>query len=316
MSTAIAALFGKGINKHFNLEFKQWTPAYSKLFHEEKMTGRILDRQGWEMYGSPAITMPLNPVAMDQFQQSFSKRYFPVKRTLGDVIAEEDWDDDQYGVTHRVVPGRGGAMARVFVARKEYDAAYLLGTLGFSAASPVPGSPDGKSLFNTAHPISLANNTVTVSNTPSTQVDLSNTSYYAAYTNLCQQLEPNNFNIIDNRPASLWYNPILRQVAVQIAQGDWERSSTANSLMNVAVKDNLRLVEWPYWRVTGSTSAANSWNGWGIQGDEHHMVYANRQEFKARSDYDINVQGYIFVAYVRYDFGFDDWRGMYASSGS
>ena len=315
MSTAIASLFGKGINKHFGLEYKQHTPKFRSLFHSENMSGRILDRQGWEIYGPPTITLPLNPVHMDQIQESFSKRYFPIKRTLGDVIAEEDWEDDQYGVLHRVVPSRGGAMARVFIARQEYDAANTLGVLGFSTASPVPGSPDGVSLFNTAHPVSKANSGTTVSNRPSVDADLSHTTYYAGYSNLVQQMEPNNFNIIDNAPAKLWFNPTQRPIAVQIARGDWQRD-TAQFQMNMGKLDGLDLVEWPYWRVTGAPSTANSWNAWGLEGMNHSLVFADRQAFKARSDYDINVQGYVFVAYIRYDFGWDDFRGTYGSKGA
>jgi hypothetical protein len=315
MSTAIASLFGKGINKHFNLELPNYPAKYTQLFHTIPMSGRILDMQGWETYGPPTITQPLTPVHMDEFRESFSKRFFPIKRTLGDVIAEEDWEDDQYGVTHRVVPGRGGAAAKVFVARKETDAVNLLGVTGFSSASPVAGSPDGVSLFSTAHPISLSNNLTTASNTPSTQADLSHTTYYAAYANLVQQLEPNNFNIMDNGPAKLWFNPKQRQVANQIARGDWERD-TSQFQMNAAVLDRLTLVEWPYWRITGATSAANSWNAWGVEGRDHSIYFADRQPFKAKSDYDINVQGFVFVSYVRYDLGWSDWRGVYASKGS
>jgi len=315
MSTAIASLFGKGINKHFGLEMKAYSPKYSRVMHVIPMSGRILDRQGWEVYAPPEITLPLMPAFMSQIQESFSKRYFPIKRTLGDVIAEEDWDDDEYGVLKRVVPARGGAMARVFANKKEYDAANMFAIAGYSAASTVPGSPDGKSLFNTAHPISLNNSGTTVSNRPSVDVDLSHTTYYAAYANLTQQLESNNYNIIDNAPAQLVYNPKLREVAVQIAKGDWERS-TSNFNMNAAKADSLELVEWAHFRKTGATSAANAFNGWFVMGQEHSVNFAERQDIRAKSDYDINLGGYIWVASVRYDFGWDTYLGTYGSAGA
>jgi hypothetical protein len=316
MSTAIASLFGAGINKHFGLQVKTYSPKYTRVMHVINMTGRILDRQGWEMYQPPEITLPLNPVHMSEIQQSFSKRYFPIKRTLGDVVSEEDWDDDEYGVLKRVIPSKGGAMAEVFIQKKEYDAANLFAVAGFSSASPVAGSPDGKALFATDHPVSLSNSGTTASNRPSTPVDLSHTAYYAAYANMVQQNAANNYTIIEDSPATLVYNPTQRQIAVQIAKGDWERETLATSKMNAAKADNLTLVEWAHFRKTGAGSAANSWNGWFIEGHNHSVNFANRQDFRAKADYAINVQGYIWVASVRYDLGWDDWRSTYGSPGA
>lgn len=314
MSTAIASLFEPGWNKHFNLAVKQYDPMYLRVFHDVPMSGRYLNRQGWQTYGPPTITLPLNPVHMDEIRESFSSAYTPVKRTLGDVLAEEDWDDDEYGVLKRVIPSRAGAQAEIFTEKREYDCANYLAITGFSTASPVPHSPDGVSLFNTAHPVSLYNNATTVSNRPSTDVDLSHTAYYAAYSNMTQQMAPNNYTIMRGKPSKLIYNPTQRAVAVQLARGDWERNlSTFN--MNAAKADSLELVEWAHFRRTGATSAANSWNGWVLTGDGHSLNFANRQNFRAKADYDINVLGYVFVGYVRYDIGHDDWRETYGSGG-
>lgn len=314
MSTQIAALFTPGINKNFNLRMEQYSPICFAVFKDTPMTGRVLMRQGWQTYGPPTITLPLNPVHMDEIRQSFSSAYTPIKRTLGDVVAEEDWDDDEYGVLRRVIPARAGAMADIFAEKREYDCANYLAITGFSTATPVPHSPDGVALFSTSHPASLYNNTNLISNTPSTAVDLSHTAYYSAYATMSQSLAPNFYTIVRGRPVKLIYNPTQRAVAVQLARGDWERGlSTFN--MNAGKLDNLELVEWAHFRKTGATSAAGSYNGWVLLGNNPQLVFANRQEVRSKADYDINVQGYIWVCYSRYDIGHDSFYDTYASPG-
>lgn len=314
MSTAIAALFTPGINKHFNLRIKQYAPKYAMVFKVTPMTGRVLMRQGWQTYGPPTITLPLNPVHMDEIRQSFSSGYEPIKRTLGDIVAEEDWDDDEYGVLRRVVPARAGAMAEIFNEKREYDCANYLAITGFTATSPAPHSPDGVSLFNSAHPISLYNNATTVSNVPSSPVDLSHTAYYAAYAAMSLQKAPNNYTIIQSKPNALIYNPTQRAVAVQLAKGDWERGSN-NFNMNAAKEDNLNLIEWAHFQKTGATSAAGSFNGWVLLGPDSQLVFADRQRPRAKAWFDYNQLGYCWVMYVRYDVGHDDFRDTYASAG-
>lgn len=314
MSTQIAALFEPGINKHFGLATRQYSPLCFRIFQDVPMTGRFLNRQSWQTYGPPSTTLPLNPVHMDEIRQSFQSSYTPVKRTLGDILAEEDWDDDEYGVLRRVVPARAGAMAEVYMEKREYDCANYLAITGFSTASPVPHSPDGVSYFNTQHPISLYNNTQYFSNRPSADVDLSHTAYYAAYASMVQQLEANNYTIRRTTPKKLLYNPTQRQVAVQLAKGDWERGlSTFN--MNAAKADALELVEWAHFRKTGATSAANSYNGWAIFGENPSLIFANRQSFRSKADYDINQMAFIWTSAVRYDIGHDDARDSFGSAG-
>jgi hypothetical protein len=281
------------------------------------MNGRVLVRQGWQTYGPPEITNPLNPVHMDQIYESFQKGYTPIKRTLGDLVAEEDWDDDEYGVLHRVLPARSGAMAQVFAQKREYDAANYLAVTAYSSASPVPGSPDGVSLFNASHPVSKYNSGTTFSNVSSAPVQLSNTAYYAGYAAMMNQSAPNNYTLIGVPPAILVYNPTQRAVAQQIARGEWERGSSSQAftgLMNAAKGDGLELVEWPHYRKTLSTSAANTWDGWALLGREHMLNFVMRLEPRGKSDYDPNKQAFFWTLTTRYDIGHDDARHTYSTA--
>lgn len=314
MSTAIAPLFTPGINKFFFMKAKRYPSVMINIFRDTPMSGRVLMRQQWQTYGPPAITEPLNPVHMDEIRSSFSSAYTPIKRTLGDLAAEEDWDDDEYGFLSRVIPSSAGAMGDIFMEKREWDMANYLAINAFSTASPVPHSPDGVSLINSAHPISSYNSGTTWSNTPSVPADLSATTYYAAYASMANNLEPNNYTIRQSKPKGLIYNPTIRAVAVQLAKGDWERASS-NFNMNVAKQDALQLYESPHFRKTGATSAAGSNNGWILCGEDHGLVFANRLKFKTHADYDYNIQAYVWVSYVRYDIGHDHSYDIYGSPG-
>lgn len=315
MSTNLAALFEPGWNKMFNIALQQYSPQCFDIFHDTPMTGRYLNRLGWQTYGPPQITDPLNAVHMDEVRPSFQSSYAPIKRTLGDLLAEEDYEDDEYGFCKRVIASRAGAMAEIFVEKREYDCFNYLAITGFSSTSPCPHSPDGVSLFNTAHPISLYNSSTTVSNIASSPTQLSNTAYYAAYAVMTQQFAPNNYTIIRSRPTRLLYNPTQRAVAVQIAKGDWERAQSTQAfqgLMNAAKMDNLKLVESPHYRRTLATSAANSLDSWCLFGENRALVFANRQGYRAKSDYSINQLAYVFVGYIRYDIGHDTYLDSYS----
>lgn len=316
MSTAIAPLFVPGLNKFFFLRSERYQGQWNRVFTDTPMTGRVLMRQQMETYQPPQITLPLNPVHMGEIKDSFSSAYTPIKRTLGDVLSVEDWDDDEYGVLRRVVPAHAGAMADIYAEKREYDCANYLAVTGFTTTSPAPHSPDGVALASSSHPISKYN-TSTWSNIPSAaSTSASNTAYYAAYANMVQQFAPDGYSIRNDRPSKVVYNPTQRAVWVQIAKGDWERASGTQAfqgLQNAAKADGLELVEWPHYRRTLAGSAANTWDSWWIFGQKAGLVFANRQSFKALSTFDYNQLAYLWVTYVRYDLGHDYAYSCYAS---
>lgn len=313
MSANLTPLFSKGINENILFELMEAEPTYSRVFHTTETNSPYLDDFTWELYGLPRATQPMEPVYMDSFRPSFSKRYVLVKYTIGDAIAKEYMDYDQYGLISRVVPSRAGALARAYIVRREYACANFLGVLGFQSGTNVPGMADGVALFSTQHPISLSNMSTTWSNRPSTDADLSHATYNVASAALLQQMAPNNVTILSNPPAQLIVNPNIRHVAYQIAQGNWERG-TNNFNMNVGVRDNIEVVVWPYFRASGATG---TYNAWVLLGQHHFLKYvANPRGIEIDTDYDIRTQAYLFVSYCLEDVGASDARGTYGSKGA
>ena len=308
MSTNFAPLFAKGITKHLFDELQAVDPVVDRIFHVKTMTDPYSDDQIWELYAGPSTRLPLAPIPQGSFAPSFSKRYIPVMYALGDVIAKEHWDDDPSGVLHRLIPAKGGALARSFATARERIGAEMFMYAGYATGS-VFGSPDGVALFSTAHPMSASNPGTTWSNRPSTDVDLSHTAWNAMRANLVQQMAPNNYTIVDNAPALLVVNPSQHTIAVRLTQQEWE-PGTQNRDINVARLDRVQLIEWPYFRYP-----ANTWKAWFVVGKTHFLKWFDRTQFTLESSYDIDILAYKFVAYMRVVCGWTDARGTYGSLG-
>jgi hypothetical protein len=308
----INAAFSAGIRRHIGIEYKEDPPVCTRIFHMDSSTSKFEDFQLWENYGPPVRKDPGTPVIFGEARQSFSKRFVHETYALGDLIPKEDWADDKYGVLHRLLPAKGGGMARVFRTNYDIQHANMFVNLGYVSGSSVAGSFDGVSLFNTAHPISASTAGTTVSNRPSTDVDLSISSYQAAATNIRTQYEANNYTYLDNEPRMLTVHPSLQYVAKQILRGQWERG-TADRNTNYITDDNIDLCTWKYFKKSGSTGTNNAWF---ITGRNHELMSFMRAAYDVESDFDLYVLAYVFTADMRFSFGWVDWRGTYGSVGA
>jgi hypothetical protein len=291
---------------------------YDQIFRVQDTDMRYIQVQQWQTYGAPAHRLGGEPVQLGTFIDSYSKQYVVANYALGDTIFKEDVDDDLYGIIHRVLPQRGGALAESFRTLKERLAANWFKLYGFTSATQVPGMIDGLSLANTAHPISKQNAAYTYSNRPSVDIDLSIAAYQAARANLVQQPAPNNYAYMDNAPDVCVINPNLHQVAYQIFNDPKERG-TADNQSNTAARDGVSIIEWPYWQVSGSvggTYTTPAYNGWMILGKKHHLEWYKRSDVVVDSDWILNVQSYLYVATERFAWGASDGRGIYASPGT
>lgn len=311
MSYGLYPLFNKGLNDNIGLEFMWWKPKWKEIFKVYNTNFRYEDDQEWEGYQYPGFRIPGQSVAAGQFLPSFNKRYVIRNFGLLDSVAQEDLDDDLYGVINRVIPSKAGLMARAFQDQLETDNANMFAVSGF-ASGTVQGSPDGKSLFNTAHLTSASQSTVTWANRPSIEADLSISSFQAAQTNLRTQKAPNNVSFINNPARVLVVNPGLEYVAKQILKGTWIGNSADLTQNWIAADDNVMPIFWPYFQKSGATGTNNAWF---VVGQDHWLKFFMRQKPTSRSDYDINTNSQIFTVLMRYDKGWSSARGTYGSTG-
>jgi hypothetical protein len=311
-SQNINAVFAAGIRKHIGIEVKETAPTVGKIFHMNSSDERFVDYQLWENYGAPVRKDPGSPITFGEARQSFSKRFIHDTFALGDLVPKEDWDDDKYGVLHRILPAKGGGMARVFRTNYEIQHANMFVNLGYVSGTNISGSFDGVSLFNSSHPISANNTSVTASNRPSSDVDLSISSYQAAAVNIRTQYEANGYTYLDNEPENLVVHPSLEYVAKQILRGQWERG-TADRNANYITEDKVRLTTWKYFKKSGATGTNNAWF---LVGRNHELLSFLRAAYNVESDFDLYVLAFVFTADMRFSYGWADWRGTYGSLGS
>lgn len=317
MSSEYTPLFSKGISTHFGLSYPTWTTRIPQIYHVGTMDARVLDRQGWTAYRFlPETRLPGEAVQLNEFNADYGKRYVVVNYATGDVLPQEDFDDDQYGMLSREIPAKGGALSRLFRVLEETLAANYFSVFGFAPGTSVPGSPDGVALFSTAHPQSRVNASVTVSNRPSTDVDLGAGSLQTAIIALSTQQESSGLEFIDNPPRVLVVNPKQKYIVKQLLKGEWQIDSP-NRNQNWIREDNITAVMWPYFRSSGTVGAAtDAYNSWFLVGRTHHLNFLRRQKTKIDSDYAVRVLSHIYVAHARFAIGHDSWRGTYGSKGA
>lgn len=271
---------------------------------------RYIWHQGWEGYQLPVFRVPGERITPGAFKPSFNKQYIVRTFGLGDSIPEEDIEDDLYGVINKQLAQKGGALARTFKNLLEYDTSNFFSVQGYASGTSVAGMSDGRSLFNTAHPISAAN-AATASNAPSVASDLSQASLQAASTNLRTQKAPDNLTFLMNSVKTLVINPSLWYVAEQLCRGRWKENS-ADRNENFLRPENIEILSWPYFQHSGATGTNNSWF---VQGQDHWLYFFLRAGYRTHTDYDINTNSQVFTAMNRFDEGASDWRGMYGSAG-
>lgn len=301
-------LFQKQIQEHVLIGSKKFQPIGPQLFHAADTEARFYDMQTWQGPGTFQSRIPLAPISLDTVAPSFNKRYIMVPYSLGTVVAEEDIADDMYGMITKWTAATGGLWAVSRATTMEYLAASFFGN-GFTATA---GMPDGVALFSASHPVSRNNPNATYSSLVSGNPDLSMGSLLTARQQIVQQKAANNLTFLENNIKRLVVNPNSHQVAMQILRGEWERG-TADRNMNVLRKEDIQLVEWPYWTAHGTTGTLNSWF---IQGDQHSLYWVTRENMRFASEKLAGFNAIAFYLHMRLAFGATDSRGIVGSQGA
>lgn len=310
-TTNLVSLLSEGIAEHRGLEYRALERISDKIFKRNRTKSRIVDKRNMELYGRPQVRRPGEPHTQGAITESFGKRFVMIGRGLADAIPMEDWDDDRYGVFHRLLPGKGGALARAFNVDEELVAAEFFINLGYVTGTSVPGSFDGVALFSSSHPVSLSQSTTLVSNRPSVDVDISIAAADAARTAMVTQPAANNVEVLQNRIRYAVVHPSQARIARQVWNAPWERG-TADRNRNVLADYGVEVLEWAYFTKSGVTGVNNAWF---VIGETHGLEKWVREECDIQMDTDIHTKSYVFVADYRMDLGAVDFRGTYGSAG-
>lgn len=310
-SSNYSSIFSPGIDHHQGIEYKAQRLKGDRIYHTERTNKRVWDAMNWEMYGRP--TRRLYGAAHNDlaFAQSFGLRAYVVMYGAIDAIPIEDVDDDLYAVMHRIIPRMGGGFARAFANNEEWVSAELFSNAGYTSGTGL-NTFDGVALFSTSHPLSLSQSGTTVSNRPSSDVDISISAADAARTSLVTQYAENGTEFLDVVPRIFVCHPSQARVARQVWNAPWERA-TADRNKNIMEEYGVEVMEWPYFQKSGSTGTNNAWF---LVGDMHYLYKVVREDFVSDNDKDINTRSFLVTGDHRFLVTWSNFRGTYGSTGS
>ena len=288
-----------GLNALFGLEYARYGEEHKEIYETEKSERSFEEETKLSGFSAAPVKAEGTAISYDNAQEAFTARYNHETIALGFSITEEAIEDNLYdSLSGRYTKGLARAMAYT----KQVKGAAVLNN-GFNS-SYVGG--DGVSLFNTAHPLV---NGGTNSNTPTTQVDLNETSIEAAVIQISGWTDERGL-LIAAKPKKLIIPPQLMFVAKRLLDTEL-RVATNNNDIN-AIKQMGAIPEG--YTVNHFLTDPNAWFlTTDVPNGLKHFV---RTPLAQSMDGDFDTGNVRYKARERYSFGWSDPLGIWGSSGS
>lgn len=285
----LKAIFGTSYN-----DYPKMYPKFMKVVSSDKRFEKVQEMSGFTLAG---VKDEGDSVAYAKLNQGFQKEYNHTTYGIGAVISRELQEDDQYGFIRQVPRLLSQAMVRT----QETQAHAVLNN-GFDTNYT---GADGSALFSTTHANSGTGGG-TQRNTPTTAVDLTQTSLEAAIIDIGNFRDANNQRIVI-QPKTLVV-PINESFNAQKILGTKYKTGSADNDINVISNMNLELV------ITNYLLDTDAW--FVITDAENGLTFMMRREASLDRDNDISTQNLALVTTMRFDTGWTDWRGAWGSPGA
>ena len=305
-NTHVSENFGKllypGLRKIFFETYDEIPEQYSKIFNVQTSSSATETDHGMGAFGEwEERTSELDTVAYAKISDGGDVTYTHKAFTKGFMIGRELYDDEKYGQMKKMAK----ALARAGRAKVERDAITVL-TKGFKGESGAFKGRDGLELFHDAH--TLVDSEKTCSNLM-TGV-LNEVNLKRAIQMMGQQLDEAG-GLIQMKATKLIVPPALEDTARRLLHSTQLPGTELNDT-NEYLKDRLQIVVMDYLaEVAGGYDTM-----WFLQDGSRHELnffWRIKPEFKNEEDFDTFVAKY--RGYMRYSYGFSDWRGMVGSKG-
>lgn len=305
-NTHVSENFGKllypGLRKIFFETYDEIPEQFPKIFNVETSNSATETDYGMGAFGDwTERTDELSPVAYAKIKDGGEVVYKHKAFTKGFMISRELNDDEKYGQMKKMAK----ALARAGRAKVEKDAITVL-TKGFKSDVGAIKGRDKLELFHDAH--TLVDSTKTCSNLmtgPLNEVNLKK-----AIQMMASQLDEAG-NLIQMKATKLIVPPALEDTALRLLHSA-QLPGTNHNDTNEYLKNRLQVVVMDYLGAT----AGGSDTAWFLQDGTRHELnffWRVKPEFKNEEDFDTFVAKY--RGYMRYSYGFSDWRGMVGSKG-
>ena len=305
-NTHVSENFGKllypGLRKIFFETYQELPEQFPKIFNVEKSNSATETDYGLGAFGDwTERTDELSPVDYAKISEGGEVTYKHKAFTKGFMISRELNDDEKYGQMKKMAK----ALARAGRAKVEKDAIQVL-TKGFQGVSGAFKGRDDLELFHNAH--TLVDSEKTCSNILTEE--LSEQSLKKAIQMMASQLDEAG-NLIQMKATKLIVPPALEDTALRLLHSS-QLPGTNHNDTNEYLKDRMQVVVMDYL----ATTAGGNDKYWFVQdGNRHELNFFWRvkPEFKHEEDFDTFVAKY--RGYMRYSYGFSDWRSMVGSTG-
>jgi hypothetical protein len=288
-----------GLNALFGMEYARYGEEHKEIYETETSERSFEEETKLSGFSAAPVKNEGSAIRYDNGQEAWTARYNHETIALGFSLTEEAIEDNLYdSLSARYTK----ALARAMSYTKQVKAAAVLNN-GFSSSYP---GGDGVALFSTAHPLVSGG---TNSNTPSTQVDLSETALENAVIQIAAWTDERGL-LIAARPRKLIVPPALQFVATRLLETQLRPGTNDNDVN--AIVNNGSIPE-------GYTinHFLTDTNAWFLTTDvPNGMKHFVRIPLQNSMDGDFDTGNVRYKARERYSFGWSDPLGMFASQGA
>ena len=288
-----------GLNALFGMEYARYGEQHKEIYEAETSERSFEEETKLSGFSTAPVKNEGQAIAYDNAQEAWSTRYTHETIALGFSITEEAVEDNLYdSLSARYTK----SLARAMAYTKQVKGAAVLNN-GFNINYK---GGDGVQLFSNAHPLVSGG---TNANTPTTQVDLNETSLEAAVIQIAQWTDERGL-LIAAKPKKMIVPPSLQFVATRLLETSLRVGTTDNDIN--ALKNNGSVSE-------GYTvnNFLTDVNGWFLTTDvPNGMKHFVRTPLQNSMDGDFDTGNVRYKARERYSFGWSDPLGMWGSSGS
>ncbi len=282
------------IQEMIGMGFKEHPTIFTRFLNQKTTGTGWIDVNTVSEYGLFAHKPELQVAALDEVQQGPTMRLKVLTYAKRVEISEEMVDDDMGdGIIANRVPGIAKAARRTME---------ILGHDMINSGFGSVVTPDGKSLFNTAH---TNIDGTTQSNIITSNPDFSQTALETAITQL-RMLKGDRGEPIVLVPKRILCHP-SNEWAVKVVLNSAQVTASANNDINPMANENLEVVSSPFFTDV---------NAWVVQCDSHDLNWYTRQALGNWSRVDESKFAVEVGAKFRSASGVPDWRGVIGSTGS
>ena len=288
-----------GLNALFGMEYSRYENEHEEIFEAENSDRAFEEEVLISGFGNAPVKREGDGVEFDTAYEGFTARYTHETIALAFALTEEAVEDNLYD---RLGARYTKALARSMAHTKQVKAANVLN----NAFSSSYTGGDGVSLVNSAHTLAGGG---TYSNTPSTQVDLNETSLEDALITISTFVDDRNLTLA-LQGMKLIVPPQLQFVADRLLETPG-RVGTADNDIN-AIK-NMGMIPEGY----AVNHFLTDTDAFFILPDcPDGMKHFVRTPISTNMEADFDTGNVRFKARERYSFGWSNPRGIYGSQGA